>query len=42
VKLYVWNKAPNPRRVLIYLAEKAIALPLEDVGGEKGRLKADY
>ncbi len=42
MKLYVWNKAPNPRRVLIYLAEKAIAIPIEDVGGGKGRLKADY
>jgi glutathione S-transferase len=42
VKLYVWGKAPNPRRVLIYLAEKGIDVPLEDVGGGKGRLKAEY
>lgn len=42
MKLYVRNKAPNPRRVLIYLAEKAIATPIEDVGGGRGRLKPDY
>jgi glutathione S-transferase len=42
MKLYVWNKAPNPRRVLIYLAEKGIDVPLEDVGGGKGRLKSEY
>ncbi len=42
MKLYVWRKAPNPRRTLIYLAEKGIDVPLEDVGGGKGRLKPEY
>ena len=42
MKLYVWNRAPNPRRVLIFLAEKGIDVLKEDVGGEKGRLKPDY
>lgn len=42
MKLYVWHRAPNPRRVLIYLAEKAIDVPVEDVGGGKARLKEDY
>lgn len=34
MKLYYWKVAPNPRRVRIYLAEKDIAVPMEDVGGE--------
>ena len=42
MKLYIWGKAPNPRRVLIYLEEKGIDVPLEDVGGGKGRLKPEY
>ncbi len=32
MKLYVWNIAPNPRRVLITLREKGITVPMEDVG----------
>ena len=32
MKLYVWNIAPNPRRVVIYLAEKGIEVPMEEVG----------
>ena len=32
MKLYVWNIAPNPRRVLITLKEKGIQVPMEDVG----------
>lgn len=31
--------APNPRRVRIYLAEKGIAVPYEEVGFMKGELK---
>ena len=42
MKLYVWRGAPNPRRVLVYLAEKGIEVPLEDVGGEGARLKPDF
>lgn len=32
MKLYSWDIAPNPRRVRIYLAEKGIAVPIEDAG----------
>lgn len=32
MKLYVWGRAPNPRRVKIFLAEKGIEMPFEDVG----------
>ena len=32
MKLYVWNIAPNPRRVVIYLAEKGIKVPMEEAG----------
>jgi glutathione S-transferase len=42
MKLYVWQKAPNPRRVLIYLAEKDLEVPIEDAGGGKARLKDEY
>ena len=31
MKLYTYNGAPNPRRVHIYLAEKGIELPFEQV-----------
>ena len=35
MKLYDGGRAPNPRRVRIFLAEKGISLPLEpvDLGG---------
>ena len=42
MKLYVWRKAPNPRRVLLFLAEKGLEIPTEDVGGDKARLRDDY
>ena len=32
MKLYTWGRAPNPRRVLIYLREKGIEVPFEDAG----------
>ena len=32
MQLYVWGKAPNPRRVRMYLAEKGLAVPMEDAG----------
>ncbi len=41
MKLYDWNPAPNPRRVLIYLAEKGIEVPIVDVG-EGARLSDTY
>jgi glutathione S-transferase len=32
MKLFTWGRAPNPRRVLIYLREKSIDVPTEDAG----------
>ena len=32
MQLYVWGKAPNPRRVRMYLAEKGLAVPMQDAG----------
>ena len=32
MKIYDWGIAPNPRRVRIFLAEKGIDIPLEDIG----------
>ena len=42
MKMYDWHIAPNPRRLHIYLAEKGIAIPLEEVGGEDQKLKPSY
>lgn len=42
MKIYDWHIAPNPRRLHIYLAEKGLCIPLEEVGGEDLRLKPDY
>src|ERR671915_437652 len=42
MKLHVWRLAPNPRRTLIFLAEKGIDVPTEDVGGDGSRLKPEY
>jgi len=43
MKLYGWGAAPNPRRVRIYLAEKGIAVPTEDVGvPNSGELKPEF
>jgi glutathione S-transferase len=41
MKLYQWGPAPNPRRVRIYLAEKNLQLPTEDVGAGWS-LKPEY
>jgi glutathione S-transferase len=41
MKLYHWKPAPNPRRVLIFLAEKGISVPMEDVG-QGFVLRPDY
>jgi glutathione S-transferase len=41
MKLYVWTLAPNPRRVLIFLAEKAIQMSVEEVG-DGARLKPEF
>jgi glutathione S-transferase len=43
MKLYDWSIAPNPRRVRIYLREKAIDIPIEEAGyPDKPILKPDY
>ena len=41
MKLYSWGAAPNPRRVLIYLAEKGIELEVVEAG-EGANLTDDY
>ena len=41
MKLYHWKNAPNPRRVRIFLAEKGVSVPMEDVGQGFG-LRPDY
>lgn len=41
MKIYDWHIAPNPRRLHIYLAEKGIQVPLEEVS-EDFRLKPEY
>jgi glutathione S-transferase len=43
MKLYDGGRAPNPRRVRIFLAEKGIAVPLEPVDlGAKAHLSAAF
>jgi glutathione S-transferase len=42
MKLYDWRPAPNPRRVRMFLAEKAIEVPIEEVGGGGMALKQEY
>lgn len=42
MKLYDWAPAPNPRRVRLFLEEKQIDMPIEDVSGENFQLSADY
>jgi glutathione S-transferase len=41
MKIYDWRLAPNPRRVRMFLSEKGLDVPLEEVG-EGMRLKADF
>ena len=40
--IYDWHIAPNPRRLHIYLAEKGLNIPLEEVGGDNLKLKPEY
>ena len=42
MKIYDWHIAPNPRRLHIYLAEKGLKIPLEEVGGENLLLDPAY
>jgi glutathione S-transferase len=39
MKIFDWSIAPNPRRLRIYLAEKGLKIPTEDVGGGGEDLK---
>ena len=41
MKLYGWGQAPNPRRVLIYLAEKGIEIEVVEAGAG-ARLSDEY
>ena len=41
MKLYDWSIAPGPRRVRIFLAEKDVRIPIEDVG-DGMRLRPEY
>lgn len=41
MKLYTWGPAPNPRRVRMFLAEKGIEVPIEDVG-DRAQLKPEF
>ena len=41
MKLYSWGAAPNPRRVLIYMAEKGIEIPVVEAG-EGAHLTDDF
>ena len=41
MRLYVWGAAPNPRRVKMYLAEKGLSIPTEDVG-DGAQLSTQY
>ena len=42
MKLYDWHIAPNPRRVRMFLMEKGIDIPIEQVDGPGVALSADY
>ena len=42
MKLYVWNLAPNPRRVTMFLAEKGLAVEQVEVGQPDLTLAAWY
>jgi len=43
MKIFDWRLAPNPRRVRMYLAEKGIDVPYEEVGvPDELRLKPEY
>ncbi len=41
MKLYDWKGAPNPRRVLIFLKEKGIDMPIIEAGADKSALLTD-
>jgi glutathione S-transferase len=41
VRIYDWHAAPNPRRVHIFLAEKGLSVPLEEVA-DGMNLKEEY
>ncbi|MCZ6804794.1 MAG: glutathione S-transferase [Proteobacteria bacterium] len=42
MKLYNWDPAPNPRRALIFINEKGIDIPIEQVGTPDMALSSEY
>ncbi len=42
MKIYDWRLAPNPKRLRMFLVEKNIDIPIEEVAGEDLRLRPDY
>ena len=43
MKLYDWQGAPNPRRVLMFLKEKNILIPVIETGAKDStKLSEDY
>ena len=42
MKLFVWGTAPNPRRVTMFLKEKDLDVPIEDVAGDRLALRPEY
>lgn len=42
MKLFDWSPAPNPRRVRIFLLEKNIDIPIEDVQGVDMQISTEY
>lgn len=41
MRIYQWQPSPNSRRVRIYLEEKGITVPIEEVG-DGAKLRSDY
>jgi glutathione S-transferase len=42
MKIYDWRLAPNPKRLRMFLVEKNIDIPIEEVAGDDLRLRPDY
>ena len=41
MKIYDWRLAPNPKRLRMFLVEKNIDIPIEEVAGDDLRLRPD-
>ncbi|MBI5922945.1 MAG: glutathione S-transferase family protein [Betaproteobacteria bacterium] len=42
MKFYDWQLAPNPKRLRMFLVEKGITLPTEQVGGDGVKLRPEF